>query len=286
MDATTPKGKAPANAQRDPVWASARKDMVGTALGTSRVWFTMAQGVVSEVYYPRIDIPQIRDIGFIIADDAGFWCELRHHANYTVEWADDGIPAAIITHHHPRFTFTLRVCTDPYRDVLLIDYALSGEETLLAHVLLAPRLGEDSDNNCAWAEDWHGHPVLWAEQGPFGLALLALDTQGQIHVGQRSVGEVGASDLWQDFERNGRMSWSFSEAGPGEVALGSVLGRSGTLAIGLASSKEAAATCLESLPRWLAAMAPSSRLARATACCLECQTRTPLVTLSERAQNT
>jgi glucoamylase len=242
MDATTPKGKAPANAQRDPVWASARKDMVGTALGTSRVWFTMAQGVVSEVYYPRIDIPQIRDIGFIIADDAGFWCELRHHANYTVEWADDGIPAAIITHHHPRFTFTLRVCTDPYRDVLLIDYALSGEETLLAHVLLAPRLGEDSDNNCAWAEDWHGHPVLWAEQGPFGLALLALDTQGQIHVGQRSVGEVGASDLWQDFERNGRMSWSFSEAGPGEVALGSVLGRSGTLAIGLASSKEAAAT--------------------------------------------
>ena len=79
MDANTPVGHAPANPAPDPVWASARKDIVGTALGTSRVWFTLAQGVLSEVYYPRIDIPQIRDLGFIIADGEGFWCELRRH---------------------------------------------------------------------------------------------------------------------------------------------------------------------------------------------------------------
>ena len=70
MNILIPTGQAPANPDPHPVWASARKDMVGTALGTSRVWFTLAQGVVSEVYYPRIDIPQIRDLGFIIADDA------------------------------------------------------------------------------------------------------------------------------------------------------------------------------------------------------------------------
>jgi glucoamylase len=31
--------------------------MVGTSLGSSRLWFTIADGIVTEVYYPRIDIP-------------------------------------------------------------------------------------------------------------------------------------------------------------------------------------------------------------------------------------
>lgn len=242
MDVVTPKGKAPANPSRDPVWASAHKDMVGTALATSRVWFTLAQGVVSEVYYPRIDIPQIRDIGFIIADGEGFWCELRRHAGYSVEWVEDDIPAAIVTHRHPRFTFVLKVCADPYRDVLLLDFELTGDAALTPHVLAAARLGEDADHNRAWADDWLGRPVLWAEQGPFGTALLMRGGDGLIGYGPRSVGEVGASDLWQDFQRNGRMAWSYAEAGPGEVALGAALARRGTLAIGFSSSREAAAT--------------------------------------------
>ena len=242
MEVVTPRGLAPANPHPFPVWACARKDLVGTAIGSSRVWFTLAQGMLSEVYYPRIDIPQIRDLGFIIADNAGFWCELRRHGQYRVEWAEDDIPAATIIHSHPRFTLTLRVCTDPSRDVLLIDYELDGDETLLPHVLLAPRLGGDADSNEAWAEDWRGHAVLWAQQGPFGLALLARDALGGIHCGQRSVGAVGASDLWQDFCHHGRMCWAYAAAGPGEIALGAALARRGTLALGLSTSKEAAAT--------------------------------------------
>jgi glucoamylase len=56
------------------------------------------------------------------------------------------------------------------------------------------------------------------------------------------VGEVGASDLWQDFHCNGRMLWQYQEAGPGEVSLSARLPRQGTLALGLGTSKEAAAT--------------------------------------------
>lgn len=238
----TPNGRAPANPRSAPVWASARKDMVGTAIGSSRVWFTLAQGVLSEVYYPRIDIPQVRDLGFIVADGAGFWYELRRHLDYRVDWAEDDVPAATIVHSHSRFRFTIRVCTDPNRDVLLIDYDLQGDETLLPYVLLASRLGGDADRNQAWAEDWRGRPLLWAEQGPFGLALLARDSQGEFPYGLRSVGEVGASDLWQDFSRNGCMRWSYAAAGPGEVALGAALARRGCLAVSFATSKEAAAT--------------------------------------------
>ena len=46
-----------------PRWTSASKEGVGTAYAAaSRVWFTPAHGVLNEVHYPTIDMPQIRDL--------------------------------------------------------------------------------------------------------------------------------------------------------------------------------------------------------------------------------
>ncbi|MHB1678071.1 MAG: glycoside hydrolase family 15 protein [Sulfuriferula sp.] len=235
-------GKAPSSNYSKPVWASARKDMVGSTLGTSRLWFTVVQGIVSEVYYPRIDIPQLKDLGFIVADGHGYWEEVRQVPGYKLEYVQPGIPALTVHHEHKRYTLTLKICPDPHRDVLLLDIELTGDADLRAYVLATPRLGGDAKNNCAWTDDWEGRPVLWAEQGPFGLALMCADTAGLPCFGTRSVGSVGTSDLWQDFDRNGRMTWSFSETDPGEVALAAELPRRCTLALGLGSSKEAAAT--------------------------------------------
>jgi len=253
-----PQGTAPASDNTYPTWAPAAKDAVGTALGTSRLWFTVAQGIVTEVYYPRPDIPQLKDMGFIVGDGAGFWVELRRLDNYTVAWQDEAVPAITITHRHARFTLTLQICADPERDVLLLNFALTGDPALQLYVLAAPRIGEDATRNQAWTDEWEGRPLLWAEQGPFGLALAAVDREHRPALLQRSVGRVGASDGWQDFQRNGCMSWHYAEAGPGEVALTAQLPRAGTLALGLGSSREAAATlALQSLAagfntRWTA----------------------------------
>lgn len=248
MEKIQPYGEAPAPDYSHPTWAPADKDAVGTALGTSRLWFTVAQGIVTEVYYPRLDIPQLKDLGFIVADDAGFWVELRCLGDYTVAWEDESIPAITIKHNHARFALTLRICIDPERDVLLVDFLLEGDKTLQLYVLAAPRIGEDATRNQAWADEWAGHAVLWAEQGPFGLALAAVDRKGNAGLLQRSVGCVGASDCWQDFQKNGRMGWHYATAGPGEISLSAQLPNSGTLALGMASSREAAATlALQSL---------------------------------------
>src|SRR5580700_11152204 len=67
-----------------PTWTSSAKDMVGCALGPSRLLFTLGFGIVNEVYYPRVDIPQIRDLGFIIADGEGFWAEVKRVADYRI----------------------------------------------------------------------------------------------------------------------------------------------------------------------------------------------------------
>jgi len=243
-----PQGTAPSSTYSSPTWAPAAKDAVGTALGTSRLWFTIAQGIVSEVYYPRPDIPQLKDMGFIITDNMGFWVELRRMNDYYVTWQDEAIPAITITHNHDRFTFTLKICSDPERDVLLLDFVLTGDVSLQLYVLAAPRIGEDATCNQAWADEWEGRPLLWAEQGPFGLALAVVDRSGSPALLQRSVGIVGASDGWQNFQINGCMTWHYAQAGPGEVALTAQLPSSGTLALGISTSREAAGTlALQSL---------------------------------------
>jgi len=234
--------QAPTAERYHPTWACARKDMVGASLGSSRLWFTTAEGIVTEVYWPRIDIPQIKDLGFIIADDQGFWVELRRLGAYTVSLPGTGVPAVDITHHHPRFTFTLRVCPSQRRDVLLLSFKLEGDETLRPYALLASRIGADADNNMAWVGNHNGRTVLWAEQGPFGLALAAVTSDGADAWRRCSVGCLEASDGWQDFNRNGRMTWEYDSAGPGPTTLMGELPNQATLALGFAISKEAAST--------------------------------------------
>lgn len=234
--------EAPGMPGISPTWCSSAKDMVGCALDSSRLWFTLGHGIINEVYYPRIDIPQIRDLGFLIADGNGFWVEVKRLNDYELSLAGPGIPAVSVTHQHPRFKLKLRVTPDPQRDVLLVEISLEGDPTLYPYVLFAPHLGGTGHDNHAWANHHHGRRVLWAEQGPFGLALVACDTRQRDAFGKISAGYVGVSDGWQDFKYNGAMQWEYGHAGPGNVALMASLPRRTVLALGFASSKESAAT--------------------------------------------
>src|SRR5215831_13676821 len=51
---------APGGPGSRPTWTSSAKDMVTTALGTSRVWVTLGYGILNEVYWPATGLPQIR----------------------------------------------------------------------------------------------------------------------------------------------------------------------------------------------------------------------------------
>lgn len=222
-------------------WTSSAKDLVGCAIGSSRLWFTLGYGIVTEVYHPRIDIPQIRDLGFLVGDGAGFWVEVKRLHGRSLCLAEPGVPAPIVLHRHPRFTLQVRVCCDTHRDVLLIEVELTGDRALRPYVLLAPHLGGTGEN-VAWATTHRGRRVLWAQQGPFGVALLASDRHQRDAFTRLSAGYVGESDGWQDFERHGCMRWEYGEAGPGHVALTGELPPYAVLALGFGSSKESAAT--------------------------------------------
>src|SRR3954447_24998316 len=244
-----PSGHAPGAPGIAPTWTSSAKDVVGCGLGPARLWFTLGFGIVNEVYYPRVDIPQIRDLGFIVAGPDGFWSEVKRNENYTLRPLAPGVPAVEILHQHARYTLRLRVTPDPRRDVLVIECRLdpvpaadSGGGDLGLYVLVAPHLGATGYDNVATVERYRARRVLMAEQGPFGMALAAVDQHQHDAFGRASAGYVGTSDGWQDFARNGAMRWQYQTAGPGNVALLGELPRRCVLALGFGSSAEAAAT--------------------------------------------
>lgn len=91
--ALTPESEAPGAPGIPPTWTSSAKDAVGCSLGTARLWFTLGYGIVNEVYWPRVDLPQIRDLGFIVADGQGFWSEVKRGADYVFSTPVPGVPA-------------------------------------------------------------------------------------------------------------------------------------------------------------------------------------------------
>jgi glucoamylase len=68
----------------------ARKDCVGTARNrTSKVWFTVANGVLSDVYFPTNDNTNVETLQYVVTDGSSFTDLQTRDTTYTVEATDD-----------------------------------------------------------------------------------------------------------------------------------------------------------------------------------------------------
>jgi glucoamylase len=202
-------------------WTSGAKDLVMTALGTSQVWATLAHGIFNEIYWPAVDQPQIKDFGFLVAG-LGWWRELKRVNDYTLSTPDPVVALPTIGHAGEQYHLNLQAVVDPNRDALLVSYTLQGDQVRL-YPLLAPHLGVSQQtpeeqwpalgaNNSAWVDPTDG--AVFASAGDQCVCVLA--SPG---FSRASVGYVGESDGWTDFATNGAMTWSYSQAGPGVIAL-------------------------------------------------------------------
>ena len=217
------KSQAPGRPGIGPTWSSSAKDAVGTSVVASRVWFTVGHGILNEVYWPRVDRPQIRDLGFIVADGAGFWSEVKRDADQDLHTASPGIPAISVVHRHVSYELSLRFCVDNYADVVRIEAHLvdrrpdvdegRSKSPLRLYALLAPHLGFSGVGNRAWVGTYKGRRMLFAQRGESALAFASDPAPARM-----SVGYVGASDGWQDFDAHGRMTWTHDSTEEGNVA--------------------------------------------------------------------
>src|SRR5713101_6901551 len=81
---------APGGPGLPPRWTRGAKDAVGTAYSTaSRVWYTVAAGILTEVFYPTIDTPQIRDLQFLVTDGKTFFHDERRNTRSQIDCVDE-----------------------------------------------------------------------------------------------------------------------------------------------------------------------------------------------------
>src|ERR687884_27524 len=68
----------------------ARKDCLGTARNTtSRVWFTVANGVLSDVYYPTVDNTNVETLQYVVTDGSTFTDLQTRDMTYTARAVPD-----------------------------------------------------------------------------------------------------------------------------------------------------------------------------------------------------
>ena len=204
-------------------WAPGDKQAVGTALSDkSPVWFTLAEGVVTEVYYPRVDIANTRDLQFLlVGDDADSFFEERRDTLSVVKRSDSRALAWQVTNteRQGRFTIIKRVITDPARPALLMHCAIQrhaahGGPALRPYLLLAPHINNRGDENSAEVVRFGDRCLLTAHRHDTHVALAC-----SLPLQQASAGYSGASDGWTDLRLHHRLAWRFSQAAQGHVAL-------------------------------------------------------------------
>src|SRR5579872_5656821 len=151
-------GDAPGAPGMAPTWTSSAKDLVSTALGSSRIWATFGFGIVNELYWPSTGEPQLRDLGFIVKGPKG-WTEVKRATHSLMTTPATSVPLPRYVHEGDGFRLEVEYLPHPLRDGLLINYRLDGDDLKL-YVLVAPHLGgEQGDNHAVAADD------LSAERG-------------------------------------------------------------------------------------------------------------------------
>lgn len=94
-----------------------RKDCVGTARNTtSKIWFTVADGVLSDVYAPTIDTTNVETMQYLVTDGSTFTDVQQRDTTYTVSSDDTGMSCTVVaTAKSGAYKITTTYFTDPDR---------------------------------------------------------------------------------------------------------------------------------------------------------------------------
>jgi glucoamylase len=241
-----PVEPSPTDARTSARWTTGNKDGVGTAPGAkSRVWFTLARGVVTEVFYPAVDSPNIRRLSVIVVAGDRIFIDGTSH-QYAVRSLRRWAPGYEVTSVVPFDGLQLQktIITDTGRAVLLQRTRLLGGDSIprsaRLFVVLEPHLDNSGDANDAWAGEYKGTHALLARGARTALALLC---SRPLAMGTSAF--VGADDAVADIRAHGELTCRRGSAVRGNVQLAAEVilddARELVLALGFGASADHAA---------------------------------------------
>lgn len=224
--AAAQSGVAPGAPGAPPTWSTAAKTGAGSSYeayvdgqyrdggptgAVSRVWYSIADGILTETMYGLIHEAQIKALRFALVTPEGLALEGEDTTARTeyVDVDDQGRPTApaykVATRDQDgRFEIEKRIYSDPDRDALVVRVritALSGEVT--PYLLLEPHVANTGIDDRGQVTTggfhaWEGDTHLFLKPNEAFAAA--------------SVGFVGASDGLADLQ-DGKLDWTYASTG-------------------------------------------------------------------------
>ena len=238
---------APGAPGAEAVFTPADKQGFGTARSDlSPVWFTLGRTGMTEVFYPDLSTPAVRELQLIVTEGTGAPQRLQD-VDVRTEQDDERSLTLRQTAAGRGWTASLTYVTDPQRATVVADVTLRSltGRPLRAVTYYDPSLTkEGKDDTAATVGD-----ALVASDGSAASALVA-----EPGFTATSNGYLGTSDGWTDLAADGTLDWRHPQAGPGNVVQTGQLTIDGlarqraTLALGFGAHRdEALATARSTL---------------------------------------
>ncbi|GAB6877750.1 hypothetical protein JCM17823_00240 [Halorubrum gandharaense] len=265
----------PTGPEEAPQWTTGRKFGVGTPAdhGTDDpvpLWYTLTEGAMTEVRFPRIDVMNLRTFDFLVADpETGYTIRTFDETSHetatetivrTTEPADDHALAYRQTiaetgdEHGHEWTLTVEYAVDTDGDALLADVSFEGGREYDVYALVdttlankgtddhGARVGDDEYHLLARNADAGREPgkLVDADGDPFDVAL-ALVADGRFDwATAQTAGTEALAELFAHGERE-----PAREEATGNVVLAGRVGSgesvTDTLALGFAEHADTAA---------------------------------------------
>ena len=236
-------GDAPGGPGSASVWAPSAKDFLGTsASDASRVYFTGAEGIVTEIFYPTVDRVQNVDLQLLVLDAAKTWnaqdAEERKQRHHDVSLVNKRamIWQAVTDANNGKWRITKKIFTDPSRNSLIqrvTFQTLEPGKTVRDYSVFV--LNNPAINNSGGGEHASGtndnsraltggrRTMLLASEPNSTSSALAVSLPWKVVNGKTMVsnGFVGNNDGWVDLfggAADKTMDWCFDGAFNGNVA--------------------------------------------------------------------
>lgn len=178
----------------DAHWATAAKQGFGTANTTrSKVWFTLADGVMTEVYYPTLDVPNVQMLQLIIVSNDGKVQTETDDTIHTIEVLDKAQSLSFRQENRAKsgaYLIRKTYVTDSERSSVLMDvdfrWNATGPCKCSLYIYYDPSLNNSGMHDSAWIDGaW-----LVASEGDKASALTLI----QYGLSDHTNGYLGTSD--------------------------------------------------------------------------------------------
>ncbi len=206
---------APGAPGKDAQWATAGKQAIGTSANLeSKVWFTLAQGVLTEVYYPDVTVANVHKLEFVVVNPKTKKVETEttdamHEIKIT---RPDSLSfQQINTAKSGEWKITKSYTTDVRRNTVLIDVEFEQQNPdLNLYVHFDPSIGNTGMHDSAFANS----DFLLADEKEKSVALLFTSK-----LEEATAAFHQNSDGLEQLKQFGKISNTYQKAEKGNVVL-------------------------------------------------------------------